>query len=69
MADVVLDASAVLALLNREPGGERVENYLGEGVISAVNAAEVVRASRTSCTSEYFTLSINGPRVSVAVSE
>ena len=39
---VVLDASAVLALLNREPGGERVENYLGEGVISAVNAAEVL---------------------------
>ena len=42
MADVVLDASAVLALLNREPGGERVEPYLGEGVISAVNAAEVL---------------------------
>ena len=42
MADVVLDASAVLALLNREPGGDRVELYLGEGVISAVNAAEVL---------------------------
>jgi len=42
VADVVLDASAVLALLNREPGGDRVELYLGEGVISAVNAAEVL---------------------------
>lgn len=42
MADVVLDASAVLALLNREPGGDRVEHYLGEAVISAVNAAEVL---------------------------
>lgn len=42
MADVVLDASAVLALLNREPGGERVEHYLAEGVMSAVNAAEVL---------------------------
>lgn len=42
MADVVLDASAVLALLNREPGGERVEDYLADGVISAVNAAEVL---------------------------
>jgi len=42
VADVVLDASAVLALLNREPGGERVEDYLADGVISAVNAAEVL---------------------------
>ena len=42
VADVVLDASAVLALLNREPGGELVERYLGDGVISAVNAAEVL---------------------------
>ncbi|MCC6744180.1 MAG: type II toxin-antitoxin system VapC family toxin [Acidobacteria bacterium] len=39
---MVLDASAVLALLNREPGGERVEHYLAEGVMSAVNAAEVL---------------------------
>jgi PIN domain nuclease of toxin-antitoxin system len=42
VADVVLDASAVLALLNREPGGERVEDYLADGVVSAVNAAEVL---------------------------
>lgn len=42
MGEVVLDASAVLALLNQEPGGDRVETYLGEGVLSAVNAAEVL---------------------------
>ena len=42
MAEVVLDASAVLALLNQEPGGDRVEPYLGKGVMSAVNAAEVL---------------------------
>lgn len=37
----ILDASAVLALLNGEPGAERVEACLSEGAISAVNAAEV----------------------------
>lgn len=41
---VVLDASALLALLNREPGYERVESHvLREGaVMSAVNLSEVV---------------------------
>jgi PIN domain nuclease of toxin-antitoxin system len=39
----VLDSSAVLALLNREPGAERVASVLGEGIISSVNAAEVYR--------------------------
>ncbi|MDF2667879.1 MAG: PilT protein-like protein [Paenibacillus sp.] len=39
----VMDASAVLAWLNREPGAELVAEMLLEGaVISAVNAAEVV---------------------------
>jgi PIN domain nuclease of toxin-antitoxin system len=38
-----MDASAVLAWLNREPGAELVAEMLLEGaVISAVNAAEVV---------------------------
>jgi len=41
MADVVLDASAVLALLNNEPGAERVAQTLPEAVINAVNMAEV----------------------------
>ena len=42
MADIVLDASAVLALLNDEPGAEVVAEALPEAVISAVNLSEVV---------------------------
>lgn len=38
----VLDASAVLALLLKEPGGEAVEPYLGVGLLSIVNYSEVV---------------------------
>ncbi len=41
MADVVLDASAVLAVLNGEPGAEAVWEYLPGAQLSAVNAAEV----------------------------
>lgn len=44
MSDYVLDASAVLVLLNQEPGGEAVEEALsGEAtVMNAVNYTEVV---------------------------
>ena len=43
MTDWVLDASAVLALLNRESGADRVaEAMLDEAVMSAVNLSEVV---------------------------
>jgi ribonuclease VapC len=39
----VLDASALLALLNREPGSEQVADVITAGaVISAVNLSEVV---------------------------
>jgi ribonuclease VapC len=38
----VLDASAVLALLNAEPGHERVAAVLADSVISAVNYCEVL---------------------------
>ena len=41
MSDVVLDASAVLALLNGEPGAEAVSAHLPGAHLSAVNAAEV----------------------------
>ncbi len=41
MADVVLDASAVLAVLNGEPGAEAVWDCLPGAHLSAVNAAEV----------------------------
>lgn len=42
MTDWVLDASAILALLQSEPGATRVASLAPAGVISAVNAAEVV---------------------------
>lgn len=42
MSKVVLDASAVLALLNDEPGADRVAKILPDSVISAVNLSEVV---------------------------
>lgn len=38
---VVLDASAILALLLREPGSETVSAVAASAVISSVNAAEV----------------------------
>jgi len=40
--EVVIDASALLALLNDEPGADVVAEALPEGVISAVNLSEVV---------------------------
>jgi len=42
MSEVVLDASAVLALLNQEPGGEIVARYIDQAAISSVNFSEVV---------------------------
>ena len=43
MSEWVLDASAALAVLKREPGEDRVTEALGAGaVISAVNLSEVV---------------------------
>lgn len=41
MARVVLDSSAVLAVLQFESGAEVVMDYLKESAISAVNLAEV----------------------------
>jgi ribonuclease VapC len=42
MSKYVLDASAVLALLNQEPGKDKVQATLDEAVISSVNASEVL---------------------------
>ena len=39
---MLLDASAVLALLNREPGWEAVQDWVPGAPISAVNLAEVI---------------------------
>lgn len=42
MSPVVVDASALLALLNGEPGAERVAELLPAAAIGAVNLSEVV---------------------------
>jgi ribonuclease VapC len=42
VSEVVLDASALLALLKNEPGGEKVAEGLAASRMSAVNYAEVV---------------------------
>ena len=42
MSDVVLDASALMAMLNTEPGADLVFNLLPQAAISAVNFAEVI---------------------------
>jgi PIN domain nuclease of toxin-antitoxin system len=38
----VLDASALLAFLNEEPGAERVGELLDSAVVSSVNMSEVI---------------------------
>ena len=42
MPEAVIDASALLALLNSEPGSDVVAEALPEGVISSVNLSEVI---------------------------
>lgn len=42
MNNVILDASAVLSLLNKEPGHDKVEKYLQDASISSVNLSEVI---------------------------
>lgn len=42
MTRIVLDASAVLALLNQEPGCKVVEKHLPKSILSTVNLAEVI---------------------------
>jgi PIN domain nuclease of toxin-antitoxin system len=40
---IVLDASAVLAFLHGEPGADRAESLLSEGVVGAANWSEVAQ--------------------------
>ena len=42
MAEVVLDASAMLAVILGEPGADAVRSHLDGAIIGAVNLAEVV---------------------------
>jgi PIN domain nuclease of toxin-antitoxin system len=39
---VALDTSAIMAVIRREPGRERVAQVLAQGVVSTVNYAEVI---------------------------
>ena len=41
MSEVVLDASALIAYMNSEPGQDYVEPYLDNALLSTVNLAEV----------------------------
>lgn len=43
MKRAAIDASAWLAFLGREPGGEKVAEWLGGSLISAVNYSEVLQ--------------------------
>ncbi len=43
MTSVVLDASAFIALLRREPGMDVVHKHLSKAIISAVNYSEVLK--------------------------
>ena len=40
MSKIILDASALLALLKNEPGADKVEGLLGQIVMSSVNVSE-----------------------------
>ena len=51
MTSVVLDASALLAVLNLEPGADIVEKALADAVISAVNYSEVLKKTIERCQS------------------
>ena len=42
MSEYVLDASAVLALLNQEPGHNKVAPLLSQSVLSSINLCEVL---------------------------
>ena len=42
MASAVLDSSAVLAVLNGEPGADKIAEVLTDALLSTVNYAEVV---------------------------
>lgn len=42
MAEAVLDASAVLAFLQREPGEEYVRQVMGRALLCSVNLTEIV---------------------------
>ena len=42
MTTIILDASALIAMLKHEPGGDVVANAIGDSKIAAINYAEVI---------------------------
>lgn len=44
MASVVFDASALIAVFRQEPGADVIAAYAGDGLLSAVNLQEVIKA-------------------------
>jgi PIN domain nuclease of toxin-antitoxin system len=46
LSEVVLDASALIALVNNEPGGEKVRPVMLHAIISAVNFCETIQRLR-----------------------
>lgn len=42
MTTIVLDASALIAMLKTEPGGDKVAQVIGDSKITAINYAEVI---------------------------
>lgn len=46
MAKHVLDASALIALVNNEPGGESVRPLMADAIMGAVNFGETIQALR-----------------------
>ena len=46
LTEVVLDASALLALVQQEPGGDKVEPLMSHALMSAVNFCESIQRLR-----------------------
>jgi hypothetical protein len=63
----VLDASALLAFLRKEPGAERVQSVLSSACISAVNLSETIVIVTTSANllSRPLSMIRHGPGLSV----
>jgi ribonuclease VapC len=66
MSKVVLDASALMALLRSEPGCDRVQSRLADAVISTVNLSEVLAiAAETSKALDAAKAALRGLQLSV----
>lgn len=66
MSEVVLDASALLALLNGEPGAEEVEGTIPGAAIGAVNLSEIVaKLSEGGMPEEAIRLALDGIELEV----